>query len=372
MRRPPCLLEVLYSFESGGSERIGAVIAEGLVARGWSVAVAATHSASGPIGDALVSAGLPCHGLDIERHGRLARRWAIFRLCRRLRPDVLHVQHIPMFMLCYWPARLAGVRRFVVTEHTDWQLRNEIRVRRGFQRYARRASRITVIHEGLAGYIVDELGIPAARVRTIVNGVDSERFAPAERDATLRAQLGGDVGTSVLIGCVARLHPDKDHRTLLRAFAHMINADPGVPVRLVLIGDGEARPAIEALAKELGIEQHLLMLGDRADVAILMPQLDLLVLTSRTEGLPMVLLEAMACGLPCIATAVGGIPGLLREGGGELVEPGDYEMLAVALGRFAGDDVLRRQTGETARERVLTLYRETDMIDAYARELAAA
>jgi glycosyltransferase involved in cell wall biosynthesis len=114
------------------------------------------------------------------------------------------------------------------------------------------------------------------------------------------------------------------------------------------------------------------LLGDRTDVPRLMPQFDVLALASRTEGLPMVLLEAMASGVPCVATAVGGIPALLTDGAGELVAAGDVEGFAAALGRYVCDERQRRQAGMSARERVLAGYRECDMIEDYARELATA
>lgn len=369
MSRSPHLLEVFYSFESGGSERVGAVLAEGLAARGWTVTVAATHSGNGPIRDALQAAGLPCHGLDIENHGRFARRWAIYRLCRRLKPDVLHAQHISMLLLCFWPAWLAGVRHFVVTEHTDRQLHDRPDLRERLRRYARRLSRITVIHEGLARYLIEEAGIPAERVRVIVNGIDSERFRPALPDPAVRHALGA-ADNRVLVGCVARLHPDKDHATLVRAFADMLRANRELAAHLVIIGEGESRTEIEALVRTLGIDENVTLLGDRADVERLMPQFDVLALASRTEGLPMVLLEAMACGVPCVATAVGGVPALLADADGELVEPGDVSAMSAALGRLCSDESLRRRVGSAARDCILTRYRQADMIDAYRDELA--
>lgn len=368
MSRCPRLLEVLYSFETGGSERVGSVVAEGLAARNWQVAVAATHSSNGPMRAALVAAGMDCHGLDIEHRGRVCRRWAIFRLCRRLKPDVLHVQHIPMLLLCFWPARLAGVRHFVVTEHTDHQLRLRPDLRRRLRRYAQRIARITVIHDGLSRYLVEKVGIPEERVRVIVNGVDSDRFAPAARDMVVRRTLGVD-DDRVVIGCIARLHPDKDHATLVRAFADMRATGHDIHAHLVIIGEGEMRVAIESLVREVGLEASVTLLGDRSDIDRLMPQLDVFALASRTEGLPMVLLEAMACGLPCVATTVGGIPDLLRDGGGELVDPGDVAGFAAALGSLCRERTRRRQLGTAGRERVLAGYREADMVDAYMEEL---
>lgn len=371
MNRPQRLLEVLYSFDSGGSERLGVALAQGLAARGWDVTVAATHSANGPVRDALEAAGIACHGLDIESRGRLARRWAIFRLCRRLQPDVLHAQHIHMLMLAYWPARLAGVRRFVVSEHSDRRLRERPGLRRRLRRYARRVSQITVIHDELARYLVEDVGIAAERVQVIVNGVDAERFAPAPRNEVLRYALGAEPG-DVLVGCVARLDPVKDHDTLLRAFALLRESQLDARVRLVLVGEGEERCRIEALARSLGIDSRITLLGDRADIDRLMPQFDILALASRTEGLPMVLLEAMACGIPCVATSVGGIPGLFAGGAGELVSPGDTQELAEKLAALCADAGYREGLGRHARASVLAGHRQTDMVAAYEAVLSGS
>lgn len=364
------LLEVLFSFDSGGSERIGAVLARGLTARGWVVDVAATHSSTGPIRASLEAFGVPCHGLDVEqRWGWFARRWAVFRLCRRLRPDVLHAQHVSMFVLCFWPAWLAGVRHFVVSEHNEILLRDRPALQRALRRLAGRLTRIIVIHEGLASYLVSELGLDRSRIRVIANGVDSDRFAPALPDLLLRAELGASDGT-VLVGCVARLHPYKDHDTLIQAFARCVELLGSVQVKLVLIGEGELRADIENRICALGLQKRVVLLGDRLDTDRLIPQLDLLVLASRTEGVPMVLLEAMAGGVPCIATAVGGVPELLEGGGGEVVQAGDIAGLADAMARYCTDDRLRRRAGLAARARLLSGYREVDMVNAYEHELA--
>lgn len=363
--RAPRLLAFVYSFDLAGSERVGADIAQALAARGWSVEVCATHAADGPLRTRLEAAGIRCFGLDSERRSRLGRRWAVLRLLRVRRPDVLHVQHFPMLALVRRAARLAGVPRIVVTEHTDAHLRGDPAMARLAVRHGRRADCITVIHAELRRRLVDDLGLPAERVVLIPNGVDRSRFRPASPDPRLRAMLGARAG-SVLLGCVARLHPDKDHATLFHALAGM----DAVDWTLALIGDGPERAGLERLAADLGLAARITFCGDQGAIEALMPQLDLLVLASRTEGLPMVLLEAMACGVPCVATAVGGIPALLADAHGVVVEPANPAALSAALGELLAAPRRREQIAARARVRIARDYDLAVTIDAYQRVLA--
>jgi L-malate glycosyltransferase len=268
-----------------------------------------------------------------------------------------------MFVLCYWPARLAGVRRFVVTEHTDQHVTANPRLLAAARRSARRMTILTAIHASLRESLRDLLLVSDERVRLLSNGVDTEVYAPASKDLRLRAILGGQ-GAEPLIGCVGRLHPDKDHANLLHAFTEL---RVRCPSRLVLIGDGSGRERLEALVDALGIGEFVTLLGDRSDVPCLMPQLDLLVLPSRTEGLPMVLLEAMACGVPCVGTAVGAIPQLLADGAGLVVPPEDPKALAAALSRVLSDRALAESVAKAGRRRVLADYELQGVVDAYLR-----
>src|SRR5207247_1309405 len=149
-----------------------------------------------------------------------------------------------MFGLCYCPARLAGVARFVVTEHNDRQLQANPRLLASARRSAGRMSILTAIHASLRESLRDLLLVSGERVRLLGNGVDTEVYAPAPKDSRLREMLGGQA-LEPLIGCVARLHPDKDHASLLHAFTEL---RARCPSRLVLIGDGSERERLEVLA----------------------------------------------------------------------------------------------------------------------------
>lgn len=359
---------VLYSFENGGSERLGGWLALQLHDEGWPIEVCATHSADGPVRTWLEQAGIPAVGIDIESRSRIDRRWQIHWLMRSRRIELMHVQHVPMLALCYWPARLAGVGRIVVTEHTDEQMRSSARVASMGRRYGRRADLATVVHEGLRRYMVGELGVPPSRVRTIPNGVDTARFRPAAVDAGVRAELGAGPD-DLLLGTVARLHPDKDHATLLHAFARLRADAPSLPVRLALVGDGPERAPLERLARELEITERVCFAGDREDVARIVPQLDAFVLSSCTEGVPLVLIEAMASGVPCVSTAVGGIADLLADGAGETVPPREPHALARALAALASDPARRAETGARARRTAVERHDFARVVDDYRQAL---
>lgn len=153
-----------------------------------------------------------------------------------------------------------------------------------------------------------------------------------------------------MIGTVGNLTPKKDQATLLAAHAALLRRHPGA--RLVLVGAGPLEAQLRSRAAELGITDSVLLAGSRSDVPLLLPGLDVFTLSSRQEGLPVALMEAMTSGLPSVVTRVGGMPEVLDDDGqGLLVEPGDPVALAGALGRLAGDEALRARLGAAARER---------------------
>ena len=164
-------------------------------------------------------------------------------------------------------------------------------------------------------------------------------------DARPHARAALDAGPSdFVIGTVGNFTKKKDHATMLRAFADV--AARHETARLVMIGSGPLFDETRALAAELGLASRVDFLGKRDDVDRLLPGLDLFILSSRYEGLPIALLEAMSAGVACVATRVGGIPEVLRhEQSGLLVDAGDPEGLAAALTRMGDDDVERRRLG---------------------------
>jgi glycosyltransferase involved in cell wall biosynthesis len=218
----------------------------------------------------------------------------------------------------------------------------------------------------LNGLVRDErLGI--GRMTWIPNGVDADRFAPpssATRRAA-RAALGLDA-TAPVFGCVASLTPVKRHVDLIDAFASVHAKLPAA--RLLLIGDGPLRATISEQIAGLGLQDAVDLLGDRSNIETLLPALDVALLTSSTEGMSNAILEAMACGLPVIATSVGGNLQLVEhQASGLLVPPANPAALAGAMLALADMPALRRTMGAAGRARIEREFSLDAMAQSYDR-----
>ena len=188
---------------------------------------------------------------------------------------------------------------------------------------------------GIRTQLTEECGVPPARVTVIPNGVDADFFQPpASRPA----------GSLPVLLCLARLAEDKDHPTLIRAFRDVTNAE------LWLAGDGPQHDAIEQQVRSEPNAGRIRLMAGRLDVRPLLHQSRLLVLSSVNEGIPNAVLEAMACGLPVVATAVGGLPDVVLHGRtGLLVAPRQPALLAQAINALLNDAPLREAMGGEAR-----------------------
>jgi glycosyltransferase involved in cell wall biosynthesis len=373
MREPPVIGVGMFSFDFGGSERVAADLALEFKARGYRVVCFAFHGASGPLRDELERASVRC--LDMDYAGvKLQPRplvywWRLWRMLRKERVRALHVHHVGALMLIGVPAWLAGVPRVVMTEHGLQTLMERERHRRLTRRYARFVSEITVVEPNQIEYLVNTVRLSPARLHCVPNGIRLRLRAPADI-ARARQILGVERDTFAFL-CVARLNPVKDIETLLRAFAAFPES-MRERSRLFVVGDGEERAKLEALRASLGLERRVMFLGARSDVPGLLPGADALVLSSITEGLPMALLEAMAAGVPCVATAVGGIPALLSDGAGIVVPPKSPETLARAMAEIAQQPEMRARLAEKAADVIRERYRLEPVVDRYLQLLGLA
>lgn len=280
---------------------------------------------------------------------------AIVDLWARLRafaPDVVHTHSSKAGIVGRLAAALAGVPRIVHTVH-GWGFNPN-------QSPARQ--RAFVLAEKLAGSVttqwiaVSEANARAGAARgiaprsafTIVRpGIFSRRFAQASGNGRFRAELG--LGPDdPLVGMVACLKPQKTPVDFVRVAARVADAVPNA--RFVLVGDGELRPDVEAAVREAGLDGRFTLLGWRHDPESIVGDLDVLALTSRHEGLPMVVPEAMAAGKPVVATAVDGTPEAVQDGvTGYLAAHGDVAALAAAITRLLQDRDRRARMGQAAR-----------------------
>jgi glycosyltransferase involved in cell wall biosynthesis len=320
----------------------------------------------------LEAAGIPVFCLGIRRKlpdPRPALRLA--RLIRERRPHIVHSHTVHANLLARVVRPLAAVRVLVCTAHS---IDEGGRLRQLLYRLTDPFCDLTtqVSQAGLERYV--RVGaVPAGKIRFIPNGVDTARFKP-ERKArlALRKELGVE-GSFVWLA-VGRLEPPKDYPNLLKAFARVAAEQAGAV--LLIAGDGPLRPAAQELARELGLERRVTFLGIRRDVPQLMNAADAYVMSSAWEGMPMVLLEASASGLPIVATDVGGNPEVVVEGeSGFLVPATDHEALAAAMLRLMRlPEEERRRMGEAGRRHVETNYALDRVVDRWEelyRELLA-
>jgi sugar transferase (PEP-CTERM/EpsH1 system associated) len=287
----------------------------------------------------------------------------LVRLLHRLRPTVVHTRNWAGYdgLLA---ARLARVPSIVHGEHgrdisdPDGHNRRRNLLRRML---APLAHRFTTVSDDLRRWLIEEIGINAARILRIYNGVDTVRYAPGDRREA-RAALG--IRTDQLVvGTVGRLDPVKDQAGLLHAFARLRATD----AVLVVVGDGPCREDLHRQAAALELGDRVRFLGARHDVPQVLRALDLFVLSSVGEGISNTILEAMATGLPVVATRVGGNPELVVDGTtGRLVPRQEPEALAAAIAGYLENPERRLDHGTQARARAIGAFGLDTMRDAYA------
>jgi L-malate glycosyltransferase len=322
--------------------------------------------AVGVLGERLKKEGVPViafgrrTGLDLG----LARRMAKEIRARRL--HVIHAHQYTPFFYSAIAARLLGNRpRVIFTEHGRHYPDVVSATRRIANRlvFDRLADHVNAVCQFSARSLSEKDGFAAHRIEVIENGVDLPRYAHNLDRRTLRLSLGLDPERRY-VTTVARFHPVKDHRTLLRAFATVARARTDAD--LLLVGDGELRHDLERLASELGIGERVRFLGVRDDVAQLLLASDVFTLTSLSEAASITLLEAMACGLPVVVTAVGGNPEIVRDGIDGLLAPrSDAPSITTALLRLLDDTAFADRLGQSGAERVKASFQLDTTIRRY-------
>lgn len=292
----------------------------------------------------------------------------LYRLFRELRPAIVHTRNLAALESMF-PAWAAGVPVRIHGEH-GWDMSDPGGSNRTLQ-WVRRAYRPFVGHyvavsRALEQYLA-RLGVPPQRVAQIYNGVDVQCFHPAaDRKPVAGCPFGGS--GEWLLGTVGRLQPIKDQLTLVRAFIRVMELAPlrKQRTRLVIIGDGPLYSEAKALLKGAGLDSLAWMPGERNDIPEILRSLDCFVLPSLAEGISNTILEAMATGLPVIATDVGGNAELVESGRtGDLVPAADVEALAQRILVYARDPERGRAFGQAGRTRVERQFSLETMVRRY-------
>lgn len=319
----------------------------------------------------IARADVPVIAVHQERLGRFGRYAALYRIFRRLRPSIVHGRNWDG-LDAVLPAALAGVAARVQGEHgrdmhdLDGSNRRLQRLRRLCRPLT---THYTTVSRDLADYLHRQVGVDRERITQIYNGVDTARFHPAPGGRAPLPESGAFEPDAFVVGTVARLQPVKDHLTLLRAAADLIRSDRAAArrLRVVIVGEGPARVALEREIAASGLGHHVLLPGARGDVPAWLRGFDLFVLPSLAEGISNTLLEAMATGLPAVATDVGGNADLVADGEtGRIIPSGSPQALAAAIGGYLGDAAALRAHGAAARTRAELRFSIPAMVAGYA------
>ena len=293
----------------------------------------------------------------------------IAKVIKEARPDIVHTRN--------WAAidgvigaRLAGVKNIIHGEHgreaSDPTGANLIRrkIRKGLNPLI---SGFVTVSLDLKRWLIQDVGIPEKKVIQIINGVDTNKFAPQKNKKSLRGKFGFDAD-AFLIGTVGRLDPVKDHKTLINALADMITHSQNKKIKLMIAGSGPEEQGLRKMAAEIGVEEMICFLGERSDIPELMQSMDVFVLPSIAEGVSNTILEAMACGLPVVASRVGGNHELIDDGKtGFLFVAGDYRELAGRLSFYSGNHSVLIEHGTRGRIRAEELFSLQMMIERYEK-----
>lgn len=213
--------------------------------------------------------------------------------------------------------------------------------------------------------LVAQEGMPKEKVVCIENSIEVERFTSPGDAAKIEAQLGIKSDTRI-IGTIGRLVEQKGHRYLIEAAKTIVNKFDDV--KFLIIGDGPLRKELEALSDSYGLKEKIIFAGQRTDLSDLFAIMDTFILPSLTEGLPLVILLAMAAGLPVIATRVSGVPFVIEDGvDGLLCEPRDAQSLVEKMEVLLSDEMLAHRIGSRGKEKVILKYRAEDMIAKYGK-----
>lgn len=350
---PRRIVTVIDSLQAGGGERVAIELACALDRERFEPHVLVTRG-DGPLRDLLDRDDVPYTILDRQETIDVGA----WRRAHHLVADHADLLHAHKFGSNAWGALLARTTGVPLVAHehnfSDRPSRSRAFIDRRW--IASRAARILCVSESVA-QAERTAGVPEHLLDVVLNGVRVDAAWPR---GAARAELG--LGSrSFTIGIVGRLRPEKAHEVLLEAMAEL--ARSGRDVRLCVVGDGPRRSELKLLAAQLGIDSRVTWAGERRDAATIASAFDIAVTCSHWEGLPLASMEAMAAGVPLVASSVGGLPTLLADGAGVLVEPADPTSLARALRLLMDDDVERGRIAEAGRRRIESGYSFEAMVE---------
>lgn len=369
-QQPPLIMHVVFSFATGGLENGIVNLINRMPAGQWRHAVVALTDISREFCERIERDDVVYLAMH-KPPGHLARLYPrLHRLFRQHKPAIVHTRNMAALEAMV-PAWTAGVPVRVHGEH-GWDIRD---LDGSSSRYKvlRKVYRPFVQHyialsKHLQEYLERGIGIDQASLAQIYNGVDTERFFPPGGQRPAIPDCPFTDPAMWLVGTVGRLQTVKDQTNLARAFVDVLRFDPSAAerIRLVMVGDGPLRSDVEKILDEAGVRHLAWLPGERKDIPEVLRGLDCFVLPSLAEGISNTILEAMATGLPVVATNVGGNGELVEEGmTGKLVPAADSKALGKAIMEYYRHPQAARRHGRAGRSRVERQFSLERMVRQY-------
>lgn len=355
----PLVVHLIYRLDFGGLETLLVDCINHMPANRYRHAIVCLNGASA-FAERISRSGVELFDLQKRPGPGLAAHKVLYALLRRLQPAVVHTYNLATIEY-HLTAALAGVPVRIHAEHGR-DLSDPYGLDRRHNLLRRLVSPFVDHFISVSGelhqWLLEVIGTSEAKTLIINNGVDIDHYCPGHRE-----------GADFVIGTVGRLQDVKHHAGLIDAFIALQALRPAERqrLRLVIVGDGPLRAQLAERVRQANIGNAVTLTGARSDIADLLRGFSVFALSSLAEGTPVTLLEAMACGLPVVATAVGGIPALVQDGEtGILVPPNDPGAMAAALARYIDDASLRAAHGAAGRHTIGAHYSMTAMVQAYA------
>jgi sugar transferase (PEP-CTERM/EpsH1 system associated) len=370
-RPRPLVLHVIHHLVIGGMENGLVNLVNHMSAERYGHAIACVEDFSS-FRNRITRPDVEVIALERSKIGVWGLRQALFELCRKLKPTIVHTRNLSG-LDALLPSRLAGVPKRVHGEH-GWDMSDLHGTKRRSTLLRRLHSplvdRYVTVSRHLEGYLRERVGIRGERIRQIYNGVDTRRFAPGDGGGAIDLPERFRSDDAVVIGTVGRLQGVKDQATLIRAFAGLAQRDRVLAerARLLIVGDGPEHSDLVRLAASFELGDRVHFTGPLEDVAAALRAFDVFVLPSLNEGISNTILEAMATGLPVLATAVGGNTELVEDGStGRLFAARDSAALTTLVAGYLADPRLRAVHGQAARARACDRFSLDAMVGGYAQ-----
>jgi len=356
------VLQVTFGMGIGGMERVIQTICRGIDKYKYSIRVFCSHQK----GD--LAAELEKDGFEIiypqnqTRLDRYLRARDIARVIRHYEIDIVHTHHTPSFIDSYFAAKITKVPVFINTDHCKkypipWRYGIAERTAAAF------ADRVVAVSNHTKNDLVQHVRIPSNKIDVIYNGIDFPKTNGLKNMETIRTEFG-IAKDEMIVGCVSRLDEQKGYPLFIDSAALILNENP--KVKFMIVGGGIKEKELKSQANRLGIGDKIIFTGWRLDASRILKIFDVFLLTSIFEGMPIVLIEAMAAGKAIVATSVGGNPEVVKHGvNGYIVNERSPEIVSKYVNNILLNEKLRDNMQKKSLDYYRNTYRSDQMVEAY-------